>query len=87
MGSIRPKIRSLMAGQSARSVLVRSPSWAPWRAARATSAGYTSILDGMQPRFMQVPPKAQGSAMAMSQWSCSGPMTEFPEPPPRMRRS
>src|SRR5664279_5071568 len=46
-----------------------------------------SIFDGMQPRFMHVPPKLLRSTIAMRQWSISGPMRELPEPAPMMTRS
>ena len=61
-------------------------SGARW-AERARSAVWTSILEGMQPRFIQVPPKAPGSTMATSQLSCSGPIRVLPEPAPTIKRS
>ena len=41
----------------------------------------------MQPTFRQVPPNGPRSTMAMSQPSCSGPITEFPDPVPMIIRS
>ena len=86
IGSIRPKTRSRMAGQSAPLNEVSTPRRWPWRAASATSAGRTNIFDGMQPTFRHVPPKVPRSIRAIRQSASSAGM-ELPEPVPMMIRS
>ena len=66
IGSIRPKIRFLIAGQSTESTVILTPSTPPSRAPSARSAGYTYIFVGMQPTFTQVPPNLPCSTIAMS---------------------
>jgi hypothetical protein len=67
IGSMRPKIRSRIAGQSAPPTFTSSPSRALSRASWATSAGSTNIFDGTQPRLMHVPPNTSRSTIAIFQ--------------------
>ena len=87
IGSIRPKTRSRIAGQSTPSSRSRTPSAADSAGARARSAVRTNILVGMQPRFRQVPPKTACGPTPRSIWTMlrparSGPGKEFTEPEP-----
>jgi len=52
----------------------------------ATSAVYTSILLGIQPRLMQVPPNRPASITATGPWPGSSGTTTFPDPEPMMAR-
>ena len=86
IGSIRPKMRSRIIGQSAPLNWVSMPSFSDVSAASATSAGSTNIFEGMQPRLMHVPPKTSRSTRAIL-WSSRNAGIEFPEPVPMMIRS
>src|SRR5690606_32682476 len=63
------------------------PSRALWRASSATSAGSTSILDGMQPRLRHVPPNTGSrSTIAIFQPARSSGIA-LPDPLPMTIRS
>jgi hypothetical protein len=77
-------MRSLIAGQSTLVTAALMPNSGARRTPAATSAVYTSILLGIQPWLMQVPPKAPASMTATGpQDRSSGTMT-FPDPEPTM---
>ncbi len=84
---MRPKTRSLIAGQSAPVHSAPIPNRPASRTIRATSAVYTSIFDGMQPRLRQVPPKRPASTTAIRQSASSWPGSMFPLPAPTITRS
>lgn len=87
IGSMRPKTRSRMAGQSTPSRLSVSPKRSDSAGALARSAVCTNILVGMQPRFRQVPPKTWSgptprSICTIDRPARSGPGKELIEPEP-----
>ena len=86
IGSIRPKMRSRIIGQSAPLNWVSMPSFSDVSAARATSAGSTNIFDGMHPRLRHVPPNTSRSTRAIFQSSRNSGI-ELPDPLPMMIRS
>jgi hypothetical protein len=86
-GSMRPKTRSLIAGQSAPPQSARTPNRPASRTVRATSAVWTSILDGMQPRFRQVPPNLLASTTAIRHLANALSGSMLPLPAPTMTRS
>jgi hypothetical protein len=84
---MRPNTRSRIAGQSAPAHLARTPNRPACRTSCATSAVCTSIFDGMQPRFRQVPPNRPLSATAIRQPANSLAGSMFPLPAPTITRS
>ena len=73
--------------QSRRSTRAVMPKGAAVWIVSATSAAWMSILEGMHPRFRQVPPNLSFSMMAIVQPAWSGPGIVFPEPAPTIIRS
>src|SRR3954452_22974833 len=68
---------------------VRTPKFAPSRAASATSPACSSALVGMQPRWRQVPPSLSFSTRATDRPSCAARKAAAypPLPPPSTRTS
>ena len=86
-GSRRCQTRPVRRSQSRRSIRAVIPKDAAVWIVSATSAAWMSILDGMHPRFRQVPPNVSFSMMAILQPAWSGPGIVFPEPAPTIIRS
>ena len=87
IGSIRPNTRSRMSVQRTLSIVASIPRWPARATARATSAGCTNILVGMQPTLRQVPPNVPCSTSATSRCSNRASRNELPEPEPMTIRS
>ena len=87
IGSIRPKMRSRIAGQRTLSRVSSTPYRELIDGVAARSAVCTNILVGMQPTFRQVPPNVPRSTIATFQSANRRFTIVFPEPVPMITRS
>ena len=86
--SMSANTRSTIDGQSIRSMRASMPNRSARRIVRATSATWTSIFEGMQPRFRHVPPKGPGSMTATRRPAdAAAADTSVPDPAPMTMRS